>query len=454
MEFEFDLIVIGAGSGGLAAAKRAARYGAKVAIIEVSKIGGTCVIRGCVPKKLMVYAANNRRSMISSEGYGLISKEITFRSNILLNNVREEVSRLSNLHSNSLKNLNIKVFEGLGRFLNQNTVEVVCPKTKKILRKISATRILISVGGKPKILNIPGKNLAWSSDDVFELKDFPKKLLIIGGGYIACEFASIFKNLGTEVTQLIRGKNLLNGFDKDLSECLEKSMTSLGINLKFKNQLKSIKKINDDLEATLKLGDKLLTNNILIATGREPALEKLNLDSLNLEMDGIYLKVNEFNQTSNSNIFAIGDIIKKPNLTPVAIEQGRVFADNFFSDHNRKVNYENIPKAVFTIPEISTVGLSEEEAKEIYLEENVEVFKCSFTPMSNTFKKNKSKCMLKLVVNKNNDKVLGCHMFGEAASEIIQMVSVSLNAGITKKDFDITMALHPTISEEFVTMYG
>ncbi len=454
MEFEFDLIVIGAGSGGLAAAKRAARYGAKVAIIEVSKIGGTCVIRGCVPKKLMVYAANNRRSMISSEGYGLISKEITFRSNILLNNVREEVSRLSNLHSNSLKNLNIKVFEGLGRFLNQNTVEVVCPKTKNILRKISATRILISVGGKPKILNIPGKNLAWSSDDVFELKDFPKKLLIIGGGYIACEFASIFKNLGTEVTQLIRGKNLLNGFDKDLSECLEKSMTSLGINLKFKNQLKSIKKINDDLEATLKLGDKLLTNNILIATGREPALEKLNLDSLNLEMDGIYLKVNEFNQTSNSNIFAIGDIIKKPNLTPVAIEQGRVFADNFFSDHNRKVNYENIPKAVFTIPEISTVGLSEEEAKEIYLEENVEVFKCSFTPMSNTFKKNKSKCMLKLVVNKNNDKVLGCHMFGEAASEIIQMVSASLNAGITKKDFDITMALHPTISEEFVTMYG
>ena len=454
MEFEFDLIVIGAGSGGLAAAKRAARYGAKVAIIEVSKIGGTCVIRGCVPKKLMVYAANNRRSMISSEGYGLISKEITFRSNILLNNVREEVSRLSKLHSNSLKNLNIKVFEGLGRFLNQNTVEVVCPKTKKILRKISATRILISVGGKPKILNIPGIDLAWSSDDVFELKDFPKKLLIIGGGYIACEFASIFKNLGTEVTQLIRGKSLLNGFDKDLSECLEKSMTSLGINLKFKNQLKSIKKINDDLEATLKLGDKLLTNNILIATGREPALEKLNLDSLNLEMDGLYLKVNEFNQTSNSNIFAIGDIIKKPNLTPVAIEQGRVFADNFFSDHNRKVNYENIPKAVFTIPEISTVGLSEEEAKEIYLEENVEVFKCSFTPMSNTFKKNKSKCMLKLVVNKNNDKVLGCHMFGEAASEIIQMVSVSLNAGITKKDFDITMALHPTISEEFVTMYG
>ena len=171
-------------------------------------------------------------------------------------------------------------------------------------------------------------------------------------------------------------------------------------------------------------------------------------------MDGIYLKVNKFNQTSNPNIFAIGDIIKRPNLTPVAIEQGRVFADNYFADHKRKVNYENIPKAVFTIPEISTVGLCEEEAKEIHSEENIKIFKCSFTPMSNTFKKNKSKCMLKLVVNKKNDKVIGCHMFGEEAPEIIQMVAISINAGITKKDFDTTMALHPTISEEFVTMYG
>ena len=198
----------------------------------------------------------------------------------------------------------------------------------------------------------------------------------------------------------------------------------------------------------------MLTNNILVATGREPALKRLNLDTLNLKMDGIYLAVNELNQTSNSNIFAIGDIVNKPNLTPVAIEQGRVFADNYFADHKRRVNYDYIPKAVFTIPEIATVGLSEEEAKVIYSEENIKIFKCSFNPMSNTFKKGKSKCMLKLVVNKKNDRVLGCHMFGEAASEIIQMVSVSLNAGITKKEFDNTMALHPTISEEFVTMYG
>ncbi len=454
MEFQFDLIVVGAGSGGLAAAKRAASYGAKVAIIEVNQVGGTCVIRGCVPKKLMVYAAKSKKNMTSSEGYGLKSEGISFESNILLKNVREEVSRLSNLHKNSLDKLKVSFFEGLGRFISQNELEIICPKTKKILNKISSKKILISVGGKPKKLNIPGIDLAWTSDDVFELDSFPESILIVGGGYIACEFASIFRNLGTEVTQLIRGQRLLNGFDEDLSSCLEESPTFAGINLISENQLKSIKRVNGELESTLDSGDKIITNNILIAIGREPNLPPLNLDFLNLKMDGPYLDVDELNQTSNANIFAVGDIINKPNLTPVAIEQGRVFSDNFFNDQKRKVNYEYIPKAVFTIPEISTVGLSEKRAKEIYSEDNIKIFKCKFTPMSNTFKENKSKCMLKIVVNKLTDKVLGCHMFGETSSEIIQMVSISLNAGITKKDFDITMALHPTISEEFVTMYG
>jgi len=402
----------------------------------------------------MVYAAKSKKNMDSSEGYGLKNEGINFESNILLKNVREEVSRLSNLHRNSLKKLNVIVFEGLGRFTTQNELEIICPKTKKIKNKISSKKILISVGGKPKKLNIPGVDLAWTSDDIFELEKFPKSILIVGGGYIACEFASIFRNLGTEVTQLIRGQHLLNGFDEDLSSCLEESPTFTEINIISNTQLKSIKKVNGNLESTLDSGDKLLTNNILIATGREPNLLPLNLDFLNLKMDGQYLDVDELNQTSNANIFAVGDIINKPNLTPVAIEQGRVFSDNFFNDQKRKVNYEYIPKAVFTIPEISTVGLSEKRAKEIYSEKNIKIFKCKFTPMSNTFKKNKSKCMLKIVVHKLTDKVLGCHMFGETSSEIIQMVSISLNAGITKKDFDITMALHPTISEEFVTMYG
>ena len=454
MKSQFDLIVIGAGSGGLAAAKRAARYGAKVAIIEVNKIGGTCVIRGCVPKKLMVYAANDRRNVFITEGNGLSNNGLNFESHILMNNIRNEVSRLSNIHADTLKKLNIEVFKGIGRFYSQNELEVVCPSTKKVLNRLSAQKILIAVGGKPKRLSIPGEDLAWSSDDVFELNNFPKKLVIVGGGYIACEFASIFINLGTEVTQLIRGENLLNGFDRDLSLCLENSLKSLGVELKFNNQLNSISKVESSLESTLDSGKKLISNNILVATGRKPFLEPLNLGHLNLYMDNDYLDVNELNQTSNQKIFAIGDIINKPNLTPVAVEQGRVFADNFFGDLKRKVNYKNIPKAVFTIPEISTVGLSEEEAKTKYADENIKVFKCVFTPMSNTFKKLKSRCMLKLVVNKLDDKVLGCQMFGESASEIIQMAAISINAGITKKGFDETMALHPTISEEFVTMYG
>jgi len=454
LEFEFDLIVVGAGSGGLAAAKRAASYGAKVAIIESNKIGGTCVIRGCVPKKLMVYAAKRKKNMDSSEGYGLKSNSISFESSILLKNVRGEVSRLSNLHRNSLNKLNVTVFEGLGRFRTQNELEIICPKTKTIINKISSKKILISVGGKPKKLNIPGIDLAWTSDDIFELEKFPKSITIVGGGYIACEFASIFRNLGTEVTQIIRGQRLLNGFDEDLSSSLEESPTFTGIKIITNTQLESINRVNDNLESTLNTGDKILTTNVLIAAGREPNLLPLNLDFLNLKMDGEYLNVNELNQTSNANIFAVGDIINKPNLTPVAIEQGRVFSDNFFNQQKRKVNYEYIPKAVFTIPEISTVGLSEKRAVEIYSEKNIKIFKCKFTPMSNTFQENKSKCMLKIVVHKLTDKVLGCHMFGETSSEIIQMVSISLNAGITKKDFDITMALHPTISEEFVTMYG
>ena len=454
LKFQFDLVVIGAGSGGLAAAKRAAGYGAKVAIIESNRIGGTCVIKGCVPKKLMVYAAYNRKNMINSEGYGLSNNGVSFDSSTLLQNVREEVSRLSKLHENSLNKLNIKVINGFGRFVNENQLEIICPNSRNILEKISADKILISVGAKPKKIEIPGVDLAYTSDDIFLLKAFPKNITIVGGGYIACEFASIFKNLGVAVTQLIRGDNLLNGFDYDLASSLKESMISLGVNMIFNNELTSIKKVKGNLESTLKSGSKLLSQKILIATGREPALDDLNLNCMNLKMKDLFISVNQFNQTNIPNIFAVGDITDKPNLTPVAIEQGRVFADNFFGNSKRKVNYKFIPKAVFTIPEISSVGLSEQEAKENYTNANIRVYRCEFTPMSNTFNKNKSKCMLKLIVNKLNDEILGCHMFGDSASEIIQMAAISLNKGVTKKEFDLTMALHPTISEEFVTMYG
>ena len=453
MDNNFDLVVIGAGSGGLAAAKRAASYGAKVAIVEGSLIGGTCVIRGCVPKKLMVYAANSNNNILNSEGYGLFSRDIHFNSEILLQNIKKEVSRLSEIHLNSLTKLKVKVFNGWGNFVDKNHIAISCPKTKTIINKIRGEKILISVGGIPKKFDVQGAEFLWSSNDIFKLNRFPSSVLIVGGGYIACEFACIFKNLGIDVTQVIRSSTLLNGFDTDLSSSLEEVIKNAGINLIFNDELSKVNKIRNSLQINLKSGLIRSAENVLIATGRVPNFSNLNLESIGLKKSGIYLKVNKYNQTNKSNIFAIGDIIDKPNLTPVAIEQGRVFADNMFGGLSRIVNYKYIPKAVFTIPELATVGLTEKEAIEKFTKENIKIFKCKFTSMSNTFKNKKSKSMLKLIVNKKDDKVLGCHMFGETSSEIIQMAAVALNSRVTKKEFDMTMALHPSVSEEFVTMY-
>ena len=453
MDNNFDLVVIGAGSGGLAAAKRAASYGAKVCIVEGNRIGGTCVIRGCVPKKLMVYAASSNNSIKNSEGYGISFRDISFDSEILLKNVKNEVSRLSEIHLNSLLKLNVKIFNGWGTFIDENNIEIICSKTGKNVGKVRGKRILISVGGKPKRLEIPGSEYTWSSNEVFELNGFPGSILIVGGGYIACEFACIFKNLGIDVTQVIRSDNLLNGFDNDLSASTKETILSSGIDLLPNEELTSVSKKKGALEINFKSGLKKLFDNVLVATGRIPNLNNLKLGSIGLEMNGSYLKVNKYNQTNKKNIFAIGDIIDKPNLTPVAIEQGRVFADNYYGGLSRTVNYNFVPKAVFTIPELASVGLTEEEAIDKYTKENIKIFKCKFVPMSNTFKKNKIKNMLKLIVKKSDDKVIGCHMSGEASSEIIQMASVALMTGATKKEFDTTMALHPTVSEEFVTMY-
>lgn len=453
MNKKFDLIVIGAGSGGLAAAKRASKHGAKVCIVEGDKIGGTCVIRGCVPKKLMVYAANSRKNILSSRGYGLTHEKLSFDSKFLLKSIRNEVDRLSELHFNSLEKLKIKIFKGWGRFKNKNQLDVIAPDKRNVLETISAENFLISVGGKPIKLNIPGSEFSWSSNEIFELEKLPESILIIGGGYIACEFACILNNLGIHVTQLLRSNNLLNGFDLDLSSSLKETMISSGIKLIFNNELLKIEKKDGLFDFILKSGQKCNAESFLYAIGREPNLDFLNIQELDLKMTGRFIEVNELNQTNQSNIFAIGDVIDKPNLTPVAIEQGRVFADNFYGNLKRSINYEYIPKAVFSNPEIATVGLTEKEANNLYGEENIEIFKCKFKPMSNTFKNINSKCLLKLVVNKSNDKVIGCHMFGESSAEIIQMASISLSVGVTKKQFDSTMALHPTISEEYVTMY-
>ncbi|WP_269623591.1 glutathione-disulfide reductase [Prochlorococcus marinus] len=450
MDQTFDLIVLGAGSGGLAAAKRAASYGARVAIVEGDRVGGTCVIKGCVPKKLMVYGSQYLESLKSASKYGAQINNIRVNKSLLLESIREEVDRLNKLHIEFLAKSNVELIRGWGSFSSPKSIVVKNMKNESI--ELFAKNILIAVGGIPCRPNIPGASLGWVSDDVFLQSSFPKELVIIGGGYIACEFACILNGLGVQIKQLIRGNHLLRGFDKEVSLSLQDEMLSKGIDIRFGTEIISIDGSQGDLnlidnkEGTHKCGA------ILFATGREPSLNLLNLNQIGVELEGKSIKVDNKNLTSISNIYAIGDVSNKNNLTPVAIEEGRVFADNLFGNKSRSVNYNYIPKAVFSQPEFATVGITEEYANNFYGKKNIKIYKAKFRSMSKVLSKSKEKCFLKLIVEINTDKILGCHMLGENASEIIQMASIAISMGALKSDFDKTMALHPTIAEEFVTM--
>ncbi len=448
----FDLIVIGAGSGGLAAAKKAASYGASVAIVEGDLVGGTCVIRGCVPKKLLVCGSSLLESISCAPHYGFEIENLKIKSEVLLANVRKEVGRLNELHENFLNKANVELVKGWGEFENSNCVVIKNRKNGEILNKLYGEKILIAVGGRPKRPRIPGASLGWTSDDMFLLKNFPNEITIVGAGYIACEFSCILKGLGVEVTQLVRGDRLLKGFDLELSSALTEEMQSKGINLKFGENVSSIRGITGSLIIRTSLDKELHSNGLLFATGREPYLEGLKLEQAGVEIIDNKIKVDNKSKTNISNIFAIGDVTNRINLTPVAIDEGRSFADRNYGESNRQVNYELIPYAVFSQPEIASVGMTEEKASQLIGKDNITVYRSIFRPLSKSIPKQGSKCILKLIVDSNSNKVLGCHMIGESASEIIQMASVSLMLGAKKSDFDNTMALHPTIAEEFVTM--
>jgi len=448
----FDLIVIGAGSGGLAAAKKAASYGASVAIIEGDLVGGTCVIRGCVPKKLLVCGSSLSESLLSAPSYGFDFDNLKIKSERLLANVRQEVQRLNELHEAFLSKANVQLFKGWGEFRNSNCIAIKNRKNGETLNELYGERILLAVGGRPKRPSIEGASLGWTSDDMFNLKSFPNKITIVGAGYIACEFACILQGLGVEVTQLVRGERILRGFDLELSSSLTEAMINKGINMIFGENLSSIKGTPGSLIIKTNTGKELESNGLLFATGREPFLEGLQLEKVGIEIFENKIKVDSENKTNISNIFAIGDVTDRINLTPVAIDEGRKFADRNYGKLDRKVNYDFIPYAVFSQPEIASVGITEEKAIQSVGKDNIKVYRSIFRPLSKSLPKTGSKCILKLIVNKNNNKVLGCHMIGDNASEIIQMASISLMLGAKKSDFDNTMALHPTIAEEFVTM--
>ena len=450
MSYDFDLFVIGAGSGGIATARRAAQYGAKVGIVESDRLGGTCVNRGCVPKKLMVYASHFPGAFEESAGYGWTVGETSFDWLKMITAVNNEVDRLNGIYQRMLDNSEVKVYRGYGKFIDPHTIEIGD-------QKVTAEKILIAVGGKPvKPDDIPGVEYAITSREIFNVKEQPKRIVIIGGGYIGVEFACILNGLGTEVTLVIRGDKILRGFDEDLRSEIQEGMERHGIRILTNKPKLSIAKQDQGLEITVHSasGDEeiiVADAASLAATGRIPDLADLGLENTAVEVVNGAVAVDEYNQTAENHIYAVGDCTDRINLTPVAINEGRAFADTHFGGKSRQMCYDNIPTAVFSYPEAATVGLTEAEAREQY-GDGIKVYRSKFRPMYYTIPGKQEKTLMKLIVDNNTDKVIGAHMVGDSAAEIIQGVAIAVKMGATKADFDATVGIHPSSAEEFVTM--
>ncbi|WP_079202068.1 glutathione-disulfide reductase [Pseudomonas sp. CC6-YY-74] len=447
MTYDFDLFVIGAGSGGVRAARFAAGYGARVAVAESRYLGGTCVNVGCVPKKLLVYGAHFAEDFEQAQGFGWsFSGEAKFDWPTLIANKNREIDRLNGLYRNLLVNSGVTLFEGHARLLDEHSVELGG-------QRYSAKHILIATGGWPHIPKIPGHEHAIGSNEAFFLEQLPKRVLVVGGGYIAVEFASIFHGLGAQTSLLYRGELFLRGFDGAVRKHLQEELCKRGLDLQFNSDIERIDKQADgSLLATLKDGRELQADCIFYATGRRPMLANLGLENTSVELDERgYIKVDEQFQTTAPSILALGDVIGRVQLTPVALAEGMAVARRLFKpEEYRPVDYQTIPTAVFSLPNIGTVGLSEEQAKEEGY--RVEVYESRFRPMKLTLTECQERTLMKLVVDADSDRVLGCHMVGPEAGEIVQGLAVALKAGATKQIFDETIGVHPTAAEEFVTM--
>jgi len=451
MSESFDLIVLGAGSGGLAAAKRAASHGARVAIVEGDRVGGTCVIRGCVPKKLLVYGSAYRHLMDGAASYGWSFDNVRCDSAAMLANVRAEVDRLNTLHIGLLEAAGVELVRGWGRFCGPNAVEV--SNAAGEVCRLTGERILIAVGGRPHRPEIPGAELGWVSDDMFLLESLPSSVVVVGAGFIACEFACILNGLGVKVTQLVRGDHLLRGFDREASKAVEEAMEADGIEIRFAHSPAAITgSTPGDLVVTTQSGESIDCGGVLLATGRRPFLKGLNLEAAGVAIEGHRIPVDADQTTNVLNVFAVGDVTDRICLTPVAVEEGRAFADTVYGGKPRRVDHSLVASAVFSQPELSGVGLTEEEAIERCGADGIRVHRARFRPMSQALPARGPRVLLKLIVEMESGRVLGAHMVGEHAAEIIQMAAIAIGMGATKADFDRTMALHPSVAEEFVTM--
>jgi len=446
-DFDYDLFVIGAGSGGVRAARIAASHGARVAIAEEYRVGGTCVIRGCVPKKLFVYASRFADEFEDAAGFGWSLDAPKFDWPSLIAAKDKEIARLEAAYGATLARFNVEVFAERATLAGPNEIRLV-----KSGRSISAKHILIATGGHPNVdAKLPGIEHAITSNEAFHLPAMPHKVVVAGGGYIAVEFASIFKGLGTDVTLIYRGDKILRGFDDDLRDALTAAMEKRGIRIITNKVFTRIDKTEAGLAGHITGGEVLNTDAIMFAIGRSPNTVGLGLEAVGVKLDRARaVIVGEASQTSVPSIYAVGDVTNRVNLTPVAIREGHAFADTVFGNKPTNVDYATIPTAVFATPEIGTVGYSEHEARTQF--GAIDVYKGAFRPMKAILAGRDERMLMKLVVETSSNKVVGVHVVGPDAAEIVQMAAIAVRMGATKADFDQTMALHPSAAEELVTL--
>ncbi len=439
-----DLFVIGAGSGGVRAARISAGLGAKVIVAEGLYLGGTCVNVGCVPKKLYVYGSEFGKAFKDAEGFGWTVEGTSFDWPTLRDNKTREIGRLNSIYDRLLEGSGAQVISGMAKLVDAHTVEVNGTR-------YHAKKILLATGSWPTKPEFPGNELAITSNEIFDLDSFPRRLLVVGGGYIATEFACIFNGLGAQVTQLYRGDLFMRGFDDDIRTFAAEEIKKTGVDLRFNSNIVSLTRTNKGLEAQLTDGSSIVVDAVLCATGRHPNIDGLGLERTAVKLDNRgYVSANEHFQTDEPSIFALGDMTGGPQLTPVAIEQAMAFAQTQFGDAKKVMDYSFIPTAVFCQPNIGTVGLTEEEAKARGID--IDVYLSDFKPMKHTLSGRDERTLMKMIVDKSSDRVIGLHMVGPDAGEICQGMAVAMKAGATKADFDSTVGIHPTAAEEFVTM--
>ena len=442
--YDVDLFVIGAGSGGVRAARMAARLGVRVAIAENRYLGGTCVNVGCVPKKLFVYASHFSEDFMAAKGFGWSINDPQFDWSRLLAQKNREINRLQGIYEGLLNHSGVTIIEGQARLLDAHTVVVG-------ERPFRCERILVATGGWPSIPDIPGKEFVVTSNEMFALDKFPKRILIVGGGYIAVEFAGIMHGLGVATTLCYRGEKLLRGFDEDIREFVAQEMRKKGIDILLNTQINAIEQTANGFAAHTDDGLQLESDLILYATGRTPNVSGLGLEALGVKLDDNgAIKVNENYQTNIPSIYALGDVTDRFNLTPVATAEAMALVNGLYTGQPTPIDYDNIPTAVFSQPNVGTVGLTETEARNRY--PDIDSYKSVFTPMKHTLSGLDEKTLMKMIVLRSTGRVLGVHMVGPDAGEIIQGMAVAIRAGATKSVFDSTIGIHPTAAEEFVTM--